>query len=149
MGTAMRTADEARRDDVDERAGGRAAGQGDAWEGAEVLLVANRTRGATHKSFRDWRFEVVAGAGQAVPGTPLFAVPLDLRDLAAAGWRYEFRLEEERPGPAGAGRAAFSWAATTDPGTPDPLAAALGQVRAWLTANDWEQDPQNPTRYHR
>ena len=149
MGTAMGTADEARRDDVDERAGGRAARQGDAWEGAEVLLVADRTRGTTHKSFRDWRFEVVAGAGQAAPGMPLFAVPLDLRDLAAAGWRYEFRLEEERPGPAGAGRAAFSWAATTDPGTPDPLAAALGQVRAWLAANDWEQDPQNPTRYHR
>ena len=130
MGTAMDTADETRRDDVDERAGGPAAGRGDAWEGTEVRLVADRTCGATHKSFRDWRFEVVTGAGQAAPGTPLFAEPIDLRDLAAAGWRYDLRLEGERPGPAGPGRAAFSWAVTTDPGTPHPLAVALGRPRA-------------------
>ena len=134
MGTAPERADEARRDGVDDRAGGRAADPGAAWAGARVRLVADHTRGSTHKFFRDWRFEVVAGAGHAAPGTPLFAVPLDLRDLAAAGWRYDLRLEGECPGPAGAGRAAFSWTATTDPGTPDPLAAALGRGDARLSA---------------
>ena len=118
------------------------------WGVCEVLLVADRTRGATHKFFDAWRFEAVMCSGRPAAGTALVAVPLAPRDLAAAGWRYDLRLEGERPGPAGAGRAAFSWRAKTAPGTPDPLAAALGQVRAWLAANDWEQDPQNPTRFH-
>ncbi len=86
-------------------------------------------------------------SGRPEAGTALVAAPLALGEAAAAGWRYHLRLEEVRPGPAGGGRPVFSWRATTAPGTPDPLAAALGQVRAWLAANGWEQDPQNPTRY--
>ena len=118
------------------------------WGVCEVLLVAERSRGATHSFFGGWRFEAVMCSGRPEVGTALVAVPLATRDLAASGWRYAFQLKEERPGTAGAGRAAFSWAATNAPGTPDPLVAALEQVRAWLAANDWEQDPQNPTRYH-
>ncbi len=118
------------------------------WGVCEVLLVADRSRGATHHFFTGWRFEAVMCSGRPAAGTALVAVPLTSQGLAASGWRYEFRLKEERPGPAGAGRPAFSWKATNAPGTPDPLAAALGQVRAWLAANDWEQDPLHPARYH-
>ena len=118
------------------------------WGVCEVLLVADRSRGATHSFFEGWRFEVVMCSGRPTAGTALVAVPLAPRDLAASGWRYEFRLEEERAGPPGVGRPAFSWTATAAPGRPDPLAAALGQARAWLAANGWEQDPLNPTRYH-
>ena len=118
------------------------------WGVCEVLLVADRSRGATHKFFHTWRFEAVMCSGRPEAGTALVAVPLAPWDLAAAGWRYDLRLEGERPGPAGAGRAAFSWTATADPGTPDPLAAALGRVRTWLEANDWEPDPLHPARYH-
>ena len=118
------------------------------WGVCEVLLVADRSRGATHSFFGGWRFEAVMCSGRPEAGTALVAVPLAPRDLAASGWRYEFRLEEERPGRAGAGRPVFSWTATNAPSTPDPLAAALRQVHAWLAANDWEQDPLRPTRYH-
>jgi hypothetical protein len=151
MGTTDDRADEARQDDVGEPAGGRAEGREvplQPWAEAKVRLVADHTRGSTHKFFGDWRFEVIGGAGQAAPSTTPFAVPLDLRELAAAGWRYDFRLEEDLPGPAGGGRAAFSWRATTDPGTPDPLAAALGQAEAWLVGHGWEQDPSTPAPDH-
>ena len=116
--------------------------------GCEVLLVADRSRGATHKFFGAWRFEAVMRSGRPEAGTVLVAVPLAPGDLAASGWRYDFRLEEERPGPAGAGRAAFSWKATNASATPDPLAAASDQIRSWLVALGWEEDPLNPARYH-
>ena len=118
------------------------------WGVCEILLVADRSRGATHSFFAGWRFEAVMCSGRPAAGTALVAAPLAPRDLAASGWRYEFRLEEERAAPAGGSRPVFSWRATNAPGTPDPLAAAVGQVRAWLAANGWEQDPRNPTRYH-
>ena len=118
------------------------------WGVCEVLLVAERTRGATHKFFGGWRFEAVMCSGRPEAGTALVSAPLALAEAAAAGWRYDLRLEGERPDPSGGGKPVFSWAATTAPGTPDPLAAALNQVRTWLAANGWEPDPQNPTRYH-
>ena len=74
----------------------------------EILLVADRSRGATHSFFDGWRFEAVVRPGQPAAGSVLVAVPLALRDLAASGWRYEFRLEEERAAPSGGSRPAFS-----------------------------------------
>ena len=118
------------------------------WGVCEVLLVADRTSGATHSFFHGWRFEAVACRGRPAPGTALFVVPLAPKDLAASGWRYELRLEAERPAPPPGGRAVISWRATNAGGAPDPLAAALEWVRAWLAAHGWEQDPLNPTRYH-
>lgn len=118
------------------------------WGVCEVLLVADRSRGATHHCFNAWRFEAVMCSGRPAAGTALVAVPFAPLDLAASGWRYEFRFEEERAGLAGAGRPAFSWKATNAPGTADPLAAALADVRIWLAANGWEQDPAYPTRDH-
>ena len=86
--------------------------------------------------------------GRPELGTALFAAPLDPRDLAASGWRYDLRRLPESPGSPSDGGPSFSWTATHAAGTPDPVAAALERVRAWLTAHDWEQDPLNPTRYH-
>ena len=149
MSTARDGTDEAQRDDVNERAGGRAVGRGAPREGAELLLVADRTRGSTHRFFRGWRFAVVAGAGHAAPGTPLFASPIDLRALAAAGRRYELVRLDDRPGFFAPDTAAFSWAAMSPPGPPDPLAAALGRARAWLAAGGWQQDPSTATQYGR
>ena len=118
------------------------------WGICEVLLVADRTRGGTHRVYQDWRVEAVMCSGRPGADTALFAVPVALREPAAAGWRYDLRLEGARPDPAAGGRSVFSWRATTAPGTPDPLAAAMGRVGAWLTAHDWEPDPLHPTRYH-
>lgn len=87
-------------------------------------------------------------SGRPAPGAILFTVPIALQDLAASGWRYELHQLMTREGNAPGGSAAFSWRATTAPGTPDPLAAAQGQVRAWLATHDWEPDPVNPARYH-
>ena len=126
----------------------REAGEPGPWGVCEVLLVADRSRGSTHSFFRAWRFEAVMRSGRPTPGTVLVAAPLALGDVDGVGWGYELRLLDDRPGPSGVGEAAFSWRATGAPGTPDPLAAALGRVRAWLAANDWEQDPLHPTRYH-
>ena len=114
----------------------------------EVLLVADRSRGSTHASFGAWRLEAIMCSGRPEAGTVLVAVPLPAAGLAASGWRYEFRIEAERAGPAASGGAAFSWKATNASATPDPLAAASDQVRSWLVARGWEQDPLNPGRYH-
>ena len=118
------------------------------WGVCEILLVADRTHGSTHAFFQGWRFEAVMCSGRPEAGTALFAAPLAPQDLAASGWRYDLRLVVEQPGPAGGGRSVFAWQATNAPRTPDPLAAALGRVRAWLATNGWEQDPRHPTRYH-
>lgn len=87
-------------------------------------------------------------SGRPEAGTALFTVPLAAQDLAASEWRYDLHQLLERPGSPREGWVAFSWQATHAPGTPDPLAAALGRVQVWLVANDWEQDPLNPTRWH-
>ena len=118
------------------------------WGDCEILLVAHRTRGATHKFFHDRRFEVVMSAGQPVAGTTLFAVQPSPQEIAASGWRYELSMLEERPSPLCPGRTVFSWRATNAPTTPDPLAAALEQTRVWLGAAGWQQDPTHPTHYH-
>ena len=118
----------------------------DPWGVCDVLLVADRSHGATHKVFGAWRFEAVMRSGRPAAGSVLVAVPVVPADLADSGWRYEFRIEPERPGDGG--RPTFSWKATTTPATPDPLAAAQDGVCAWLTAHGWEQDPQNRARYH-
>lgn len=121
----------------------------DPWGLCEVCLAADHTHGSTHTFFHAWRAEAVMCHGRPATGTALFAAPLDLRDLAASGWRYDLQQLRERAGSPRAERATFAWRATNAPGTPDPLAAALGQVQAWLAANDWEQDPLNPTRFHK
>ena len=126
----------------------REAGEPGPWGVCEVLLVADRSRGSTHGFFQGWRFEAVMRSGRPTPGAVLVAAPLALGDGNGSGWGYELRLREDRPEPAGSDRATFSWAATNAPGAADPLAAALGRVRAWLAAHDWEPDPLNPTRYH-
>ena len=87
-------------------------------------------------------------SGRPALGTALFAATIAPEDLAASAWRYDLRLLPELPGSPFNGRPAFSWTATNAPGTPDPLAAALNRVEAWLAANNWEPDPLNPTRYH-
>jgi hypothetical protein len=117
-------------------------------EVCEILLVADRARGGTHRFFRGWRVEAVVRSGRPDPGSVLVAAPLAFGDVDGVGWGYELRLLDDRPGPPGAAGAAFSWRASDASGTPDPLAAALGRVRAWLAANGWEPDPLNPTRYH-
>ena len=127
---------------------GRQSSEQSHWGVCEVLLVADRTLGSTHGFFRSWRFEAVMLHGRPQPGTALVAAPLAPADLAASGWRYDLRLVGEQAALPWGGRAGFAWRATNAPGTPDPLAAALERVRAWLAANGWEQDPANPTRYH-
>jgi hypothetical protein len=117
------------------------------WGECEILLVADRTHGSTHTFFHDWRFEVVMGAGHPEPGTTLFAVQLALRELATSGRRYDVVLLEERPEPLCRGGTVFSWQATSVPGTPDPLAAALEQARTWLAAGGWQQGPSTSTGY--
>ena len=119
-----------------------------AWGVCEILLVADRARGRTHRFFGGWRVEVVQRSGSPARGTVLFTAPLVPEALAAAGWRYELRSLGEYPGPGCRDRSAFSWRATSAPGTPDPLAAAVKQAHDWLIAHEWEQDPLNPTRYH-
>ncbi len=118
------------------------------WGVCEVLLVADRSRGSTHASFGAWRMEAVMCSGRPEAGTVLVAVPLPAAGLAASGWRYEFRIEAEQPGPGAGGRPAFSWKAINAPATPDLLVTASDQVRSWLVAHGWEQDPLNPARYH-
>ena len=133
MSTNMGKADAARQDSVAERASGEATGRGDAWDGAEVRLVADRTHGSTHRFFRGWRFEVVTGAGHAAPGTVLFAVPLDPRELATAGRTYDLvRLVE--PHGLLPDTATFSWVATSPPGPTDPLGEALERAEARISA---------------
>ena len=118
------------------------------WGVCEVLLVADRSRGSTHASFGAWRMEAVMCSGQPEAGSVLVAVPLPAADLAASGRRCDVRIEAERPGLGAGGRPAFSWTAITAPATPGPLATASDQVRSWLVAHGWEQDPLNPARYH-
>lgn len=100
----------------------------------EIVLVADRTRGSTHRFFRDWRFEVVTSTGQTALGTVLFAVPIDATELAASGWRYDMRQLHDRPSDLARGTAVFSWTATSSPSTPNPLATAQGRAQAWLSA---------------
>jgi hypothetical protein len=112
----------------------------------EILLVADRARGGTHRFFDGWRFEVVMRSGHPAPGTTLFTAPLTPEDLAASGRRSELSWVEDLPN---GERAVFSEKATAVPGTPDPVAAALRRAQGWLAAGEWRQDPMHASRYHK
>lgn len=61
------------------------------WEHTEILLVADRQRGSTHKFFHNWRVEVVAGAEQAAPGSVLVSIPMSQQGLVDSGWQYQLQ----------------------------------------------------------
>lgn len=115
----------------------------------ELLLVADRSRGATHRFFGGWRFEVVEFAAPSGPGATLYVAPVAPSDLDGPGRRYDLVLLGEPPGSRWVDRSRFSWKATEDPGTPDPLAAALERAHEWLAAAGWQPDPLGPTHYHK
>ena len=104
------------------------------WMEAEILLVADRKPGSTHKFFHDWRINVVAGPDQAVPGSVLLTIPIGDQALVDSGWQYWLQRQAPRPGFAALDTATFSWVARTEAPTPDVLATATAQARAWLVA---------------
>jgi hypothetical protein len=134
--------------DGDGRTATHEADEAGPWGVCDLLLIADRGPVGTHRFYRDWRFEAVMRSGRPEPGTVLFAAPLSLRDLSASGQRYQLRRLEEETGSSDGASATFSWAARPPTAAVDPLADALGLVRAWLAASGWEPDPANPTRYH-
>lgn len=103
------------------------------WERAEILLVADRQQGSTHRFFEDWRMEVVTGPDQADPGRCLFASPIPQGMLANSGWRYTLLRLPDRPGFETLDTAAFSWTVNQSGQTPDPFAGAYKQAHSWLT----------------
>ena len=127
--------------------GPRGHGQDGQWGECEVLLVADRTHGSTHRFFGDRRFEVVMTSGEPAAGTVLFTVQPSPREMAASGWRYELFMLEEGRGLVGRDIGVFSWKAVNAPSSPDPLAVALEQVRDWLGAGGWHRDGTNAERY--
>jgi hypothetical protein len=102
------------------------------WEQAEILLVADRQQGSTHHFFGDWRFEVVTGPDQEVPGRCLFASPISQQTLTSSGWRYTLVRLPNRPGFETLDTAAFSWTVNKSAQTQDPFAAASEEAHAWL-----------------
>ena len=107
---------------------------GPRWAGAEILLVADRKPGSSHKFFHKWRIEVVAGAEKAVPGLTLFTIPIRRQLLIDSGWQYRLRRQAPRPGFEALATATFAWVTETEGRTPDPIAAAHAQARDWLIA---------------
>jgi hypothetical protein len=112
------------------------------WEGAEILLVAERKPGSTHKFFHDWRIEVVAGDGQATPGGTLLTVPISQQVMVDSGWQYRLVRQVPRAGFETLDTATFSWVALTTATTPDPIATATAEARAWLTAAAHAETPK-------
>jgi hypothetical protein len=102
------------------------------WEQADILLVADRKPGSTHRFFQGWRMEVVAGPDQAEAGRCLFASPIDPQSLTASGWRYSLVRQPDRPGFETLDTASFGWIVTQSAPTPDPFAVAYEQAQVWL-----------------
>jgi hypothetical protein len=99
---------------------------------AEILLVADRKPGSTHKFFHNWRIDVVAGMDQAVPGSVLLTIPIGHQALVDSGWQYWLQRQAPRPGFEALDTATFSWMAKAKASTPDLFATATAQARAWL-----------------
>ena len=102
------------------------------WEQAELLLVADRQQGSTHRFFQDWRIEVVTGPDQAEPGRCLFASFISQRVLTSSGWGYTLVRLPNRPGFETLDTAAFSWTVRQPGHSMDPFAAASEEAHAWL-----------------
>lgn len=114
----------------------------------ELLLVAHRRPGRTHKFFRGWRIEAALTDGPN-PGPTHFSVPVEPVGLAAPGVHYDLRLTGDRPESATPDSAAFAWALTAHAGGPDRIAAALARAQERLRDEDWRQDPAAPTVFRR
>lgn len=117
------------------------------WGECELVLVADRTTGATHHVFRGWRFEAMMRAGQPAPGTMLFAVPIGDGALLASGWRYAMLLIGDRGNAVVPGSALFSWAVKRTAEAPDPLTCALSRAHTALRDHGWERKGAGSARY--
>ena len=119
-------------------------------ERCDLLLVAHRRPGGTHKFFHGWRVEA-ALAGRQHPGSTLFSVPVEPADFATPGVHYDLFLVGHRPQSAVAGSTSFKWTMTS-PATgddPDPVATTLTHAQERLQGEGWRPDPAAPTRFRR
>lgn len=126
------------------------------WGTCEIVLVAERMRGATHKFFHDWRFEAVMRQGEPAPGTVLAAVSITPRRQTVAGpiAPVSVALQDHAAAPNAETplRETFAWTAPAHGVAPDlnqPLVLALARLRQQLRDAGWQPSAASATRYHK
>ena len=116
-----------------------------AWGTCDVVLVAERETGTTHKFFHRWRFEAIMRTGQPAPGAALFTLAIDPTEMSDSGSRYAMAHLVERTGDEG-GAAMFSWSMSAL-GASDPMGRGRAVAHLLLDAAGWVQDASVATRY--
>jgi hypothetical protein len=126
-----------------------------AWGVCEIVLVAERGRGATHKFFHDWRFEAVMRHGDPEPGTVVAVSPITprRRETVAAVAAPVSLLEQFHAGaptPPAPLQATFTW--TLPPNHADrdpdqPLVLALTRLRQQLREAGWQAEDEASPLY--
>jgi hypothetical protein len=127
------------------------------WGVCDIILVAERQRGVTHKFFHDWRFEAILTAGEPELGTVLARrpIPPNRRQTAAAVLApiaVVLQCRAGAPNPQTPGRETFAWTLPTNRAVPDPnqpLVLALTQLRQQLRDAGWQPEGASPSRYHK
>jgi hypothetical protein len=126
------------------------------WGRCEIVLAADRTPGATHKFFHDWRFEAIMRQGEPEPGTVLAVSPITPRRSHMVAAADPVSLVEHfhagAPNPQTPLRATFTWTlppnhADRDPN--QPLVLALTRLRQQLREAGWQPSAASATRYQK
>jgi hypothetical protein len=127
------------------------------WGVCEIVLAAERTPGATHKFFHDWRFEAVMRHGDPDPGTVLAASPIaptrrQTVAAVAAPVALVAQFGADAANPRAPLRATFTWTLPPNQADPDPtqpLVLALSWLRQQLGDAGWQPDDASATRYQK
>jgi hypothetical protein len=127
-----------------------------AWGTCEIVLVADRQAGVTHKFFHDWRFEAVLRRGEPEAGAILAtqAIAPDRRSVAAgrAPIAVALQFHADAPPFQAPGRETFAWtplAADDAPDPQQPLVHALARLRQQLGDAGWQAADAAAVCYHK